>query len=308
MDDFIYDKKIFLSKMCPRNTNLMTISKDQLISKLTIYYHSIEKGLSLPSPTYNFGFKSNILNMIYKMTNIFVSRFGNDHQIIKSIYHTLSEYKTYHIKNNIKIECKSLVPFLEKYKHLEDSIKTGGTTLVSSQTEIPDNFFLQRRSVRNFNHKPIQINIIKNIINNSVYGTPTVCNRPINKIKCITTKDKILQLLRLQAGNLGFRENIPMLLIITADLEYYENIKERRSPYIGAGMFAQSIVYALHAKNIGSCCLNWDTSHTNDIEAKKILNITKETIIMFIAIGYYDTNTKVAFSMKPSLDDVLRIY
>ena len=67
-------------------------------------------------------------------------------------------------------------------------------------------------------------------------------------------------------------------------------------------MLAQSIIYSLHAKGIGSCCLNWDTNYSNDVKVKKILGLINETIIMYIVAGYYDDNIKVPFSDKVNID------
>lgn len=308
MDDFLYDKQIFQKFCCQRSSDIMKINKTQLLAKMSIYYHSIEKGLSLPNPKFNFGIDSGILNKIYIMTEVFIKRFGIDHPILNSIYHTLLEYRTFHISNKQLIKCNKINTFLEKYKFLNCKDKKGGTkTITRFNGNISDDFFLTRRSVRNFNNKKIDIKDVQEVIQNSIYGTPTVCNRQINRVKVITDPELKNKLLSLQAGNLGFRSNIPGLLIVTANLENYENIKERRSPYIGAGMFSQSLVYALHSKGFGSCCLNWDTSHKNDIAVKKLLNIDNETIIMYIAFGYYD-KIKVAFSEKLPLKDIMHVY
>ena len=308
MDDFLYDKQIFQKFCCHRSSDMEKISKNQLLAKMAIFYHSIEKGLSLPNPKFNFGIDSGILNKLYIMTEVFIKRFGTEHPILNSIYHTLMEYKAFHTTNKQLIKCNKINTFLEKYNFLNCENKKGGTKIITSfDKHIPNDFFLTRKSVRFFNNKKIDIKNVQEIIQNSIYGTPTVCNRQINRVKVIADPQLRIKLLSLQAGNLGFRNNIPGLLIVTANLENYENIKERRSPYIGAGMFSQSLVYALHSKGFGSCCLNWDTSHKNDIVVKNLLNISKETIIMFIAFGYYD-KIKVAFSEKAPLDHIMQVY
>lgn len=310
MNNFKYDENLFLTTMHQCDKELETINKNNLIAGMSIYYHAIEKGLSLPNVKPNFGVQSNVLNTLYLMTKIFIKRFGSNHKILEMIYDTLNEYFNFHTDRQIIIECKYLKDFLSSYKYLKNNdIKKGGIINLNKKNilNISDNFFLNRRSVRIFNNKPIDIDIINNIIKNSLYGTPTVCNRPINNIKVILNSDKINELLSYQAGNSGFGK-IPLLLLITANLENYENSNERRSPYIGGGMFAQSIVYALHAKGIGSCCLNWDTNYNNDISVKKILNLNNETIIMYIAAGYYDDNVKVAMSEKPELKDIITYF
>ena len=67
-----------------------------------------------------------------------------------------------------------------------------------------------------------------------------------------------------------------------------------------------SLVYALHASSLATCCLNWDVLPQNDIKLKNILNIKKETIVMLIAVGNYKDEYKVALSKKSPLEDVVK--
>jgi nitroreductase len=343
MNNYTYDIELLNNNLSSRNINYNNLTKNQLISKMCIFYHCIEKGLSLPNIKPNFGVDSGILNTIYKMNEVFIKRFGVEHKILKMIYDSVNEYYEYHTKNKIKIKCLYIQVYLNKYKFLKNNnnsysdnnddindnysnnndsnnndsnnnilIKYGGTKQFKKEEVIINNlelnkFFLSRRSVRNYDKKDIDINIIKNAINNAIYGTPTVCNRPINKVYVITDYEKRKQLLSYQKGNTGFGIDAPVLLIITANLENYEETFERRTPYIGGGMFAQSIVYALHAENLATCCLNWDINFNSDIKVREILNLYNETIIMFITVGHYKYNNIVAFSDKMNVNDIMII-
>ena len=44
---------------------------------------------------------------------------------------------------------------------------------------------MSRRSVRKYSDKTIEDSLLENCIKNALYGTPTVCNRPINKVYVI---------------------------------------------------------------------------------------------------------------------------
>jgi hypothetical protein len=72
-------------------------------------------------------------------------------------------------------------------------------------------------------------------------------------------------------------------------------------------MFAQSLVYTLHARGLATCCLNWDVDYIKDIEVNKILNLVNETIIMYMSVGHYADEYEVAISDKPNLEDVMTI-
>jgi len=115
------------------------------------------------------------------------------------------------------------------------------------------------------------------------------------------------KLLSHQNGNKGFGINAPVILIITTCLQNFQDSTERRTPYIGGGMFAQSLVYTLHAEGLATCCLNWDVDYKKDIEVRNILDLKNETIIMYMSVGYYADEYEVAISDKPDLKDVMKI-
>tara|TARA_B110001469_G_scaffold86121_1_gene81544 strand:+ start:1479 stop:1991 length:513 start_codon:yes stop_codon:yes gene_type:complete len=163
------------------------------------------------------------------------------------------------------------------------------------------------RSVRKYSNKDIDNELLQKCINNALYGTPTVCNRPINKVYVIKNYDMRKKLLSYQNGNRGFGINAPVILIITTCLQNFQDSTERRTPYIGGGMFAQSLVYTLHAEGLATCCLNWDVDYKKDIEVRKILDLENETIIMYMSVGHYADEYEVAISDKPDLKDVMKI-
>ena len=166
---------------------------------------------------------------------------------------------------------------------------------------------MSRRSVRKYSNEDIDNKLLEKCINNALYGTPTVCNRPINKVYVIKNISMRKKLLSYQNGNRGFGINAPVILIITTCLQNFQDSTERRTPYIGGGMFSQSLVYTLHAEGLATCCLNWDVDYKKDIEVRNILNLKNETIIMYMSVGYYTDEYEVAISDKPDLKDVMKI-
>ena len=316
MDNFEYDKNLF-TKNCgnitTRNYNIM--NKTQLVAAMTIDYHRIEKGLAMQNIKPNFGVKSNVLNRLYDMNKVYISKFDKNDKILQIVYHAIFDYYNWHINQNIKIDCPHIKKYLEKYKYLNssyDSNKLGGVIKCTKNKTLEnlksyDAFFMTRRSVREYSEKDIDNKILEKCINNALYGTPTVCNRPINKVYVIKDFNMRKKLLSYQNGNTGFGINAPVILIITTCLQNFQDSTERRTPYIGGGMFSQSLVYTLYAEGIGTCCLNWDIEYKKDIEVRKILNLENETIIMYMSAGYLPDNYSVAISDKPDLKDVMKI-
>jgi nitroreductase len=115
------------------------------------------------------------------------------------------------------------------------------------------------------------------------------------------------QLLKLQNGNSGFSESINKLLIITTDTKNFTKL-EGNQVFIDGGMFAMSLVYALHAEGIASCCLNTCVPYVDEKKIKRIGNIpTSERLIMMVGIGKYKENFKVAISNRIATKEILKV-
>ena len=320
-DEFDYDKKMFMqSCMSSVNRDYSMMSKNQLVSDITIDYHRIEKGLAMQDCRANFGLNSGVLNRLYEMNKEYLRRcdfafpgFSRKDKILGVIYDCINEYYYWHIKNKKECLCPYIELYLKKYKKLKPSRKWGGTTKIQSRDYFKNinasyDFFVKRRSVRSFDNRDIPNHLIESAIEKSIYGTPTVCNRPINKVYVIKDSSLKSKILSLQNGNAGFGEYAPVVMIVTSSLEYFQDHLERRQPYIGGGMFCMSLVYALHSEKIATCCLNWDVDYKKDIKLKEILNIKNESIIMYIAAGMYPDSLDIANSPKPELSDVITIF
>ena len=316
MDNFQYDIKLFLDNCGNiRSCKYEKMNKTQLIASMTIDYHRIEKGLAMQNTTPNFGVKSGVLKRLYDMNKTYISKFDKSDKILKITYHSIKNYYDWHKQKNIKITCPNIEKYLKKYDYFQDGYDTkkiGGIrkitkTKILSDLENYDSFFMSRRSVRKYSDKGIDNKLLQKCINNALYGTPTVCNRPINKVYVIKNLNMRKKLLSYQNGNRGFGVNAPVILIITTCLQNFQDSTERRTPYIGGGMFAQSLVYTLHAEGLGTCCLNWDVDYKKDIEVRKILDLENETIIMYMSVGHYAPEYEVAISDKPDLKDVMKI-
>lgn len=316
MNNFTYDIELF-NKNCGniRSREYQKMNKTQLIASLTIDYHRIEKGLAMQNTSPNFGVKSGVLKRLYDMNKVYISKFNKYDKILKITYHSILDYYNWHKQKNIKMTCPYIENYIKKYNFLQEDYdikKIGGIrkvtkTKIFSDLENYDSFFMSRRSVRKYSNKDIDNELLQKCINNALYGTPTVCNRPINKVYVIKNYDMRKKLLSYQNGNKGFGINAPVILIITTCLQNFQDSTERRTPYIGGGMFAQSLVYTLHAEGLATCCLNWDVDYKKDIEVRKILDLKNETIIMYMSVGNYADEYEVAISDKPDLKDVIKI-
>lgn len=281
-------------------------------SELIFYYHKIEKGLALSSPRVGFG-KQAILYLIDSLEQ-YVSKYGWDETSQISL-NTLYLYYEFNLKNNNKLD--DLYNRLEKLK-----ISLGPTSLTNEggvldivKSDILNKssinfseFANSRHSIRNFSSEEVSIELIKQAIK-MAQKTPSVCNRQSSIVHIFDNKDKQKQALSFQNGNAGFGDKASKILLVTADVEDFFGAGERNQAFIDGGMFAMSLIYALHSLGLGSCALNLALDFRVANRLKKEMGIDqKEILIMMIAVGHLPESLKVAASPRKNLDEIIKIH
>lgn len=285
------------------------IKKETFQALLTIEYHRIEKGISLKDVRDNFG--EIVVTRLIEALNVYISRFSYD-EFTDNVISVLDKY--------LKIN-KYLTPITQELiqKTLasanvnEGVFEIGGARIIDKNnfrfldSFNPNDFFNNRFSIREFLPKPIPKEVIEEVVNWAI-KTPSVCNRQGWGIYWVKGKEKKQKVLELQNGNAGFRNHIEEVLIVTAKLNSFFSIGERNQAWIDGGMFSMSLVYALHAKGLGSCCLNWCVDINKDNELREIIGINKdEVVLMIIAAGYLPNELKVTYSNRKKVSEVLTV-
>lgn len=260
--------------------------------------HAIEKGLSLPDIRPLFG-RQKIMKLI---ADIDVARsnpaLDGDREVAESV---LSAYGEWHRTNGHSDE---FVASLQKqFPSSEGRSRLGGTItldLADPETEVSDfeATVLSRRTVRNFSNKRVPREEIEAAIR-VAWTSPSVCNRQPWAVSLIQEKNDVARLLRWQAGNRGFSESIDTLLVVLADVKAFVEDYEIFEPFVDAGILSGVLVNALHARGIGSCCLNLCVSHTVAERIIAELDLPKHCFpVMMIGCGYPQDNCEVAISTR----------
>lgn len=170
--------------------------------------------------------------------------------------------------------------------------------LLAGRLENPEQFFMSRFSVRDFQGKTIDRELIKRAVQLAM-KSPSVCSRQAWHVYHIERREIIDSALSLQNGNRGFGHEVPCLLILAADLRAFDTASERYQHWIDGGMFSMSMVLALHSLGLGSCCLNWSKGPVDDIRLRKKLNIQgSHSVLMMMAVGFAKESFKVCCSVR----------
>ena len=68
-----------------------------------------------------------------------------------------------------------------------------------------------------------------------------------------------------------------------------------------------TLVYALHAQGLGTCCLNWSVEPSQDKAFKAAAGLPKhDAVIMLLAVGHLPEAFDVARSHRRPIDEVLQ--
>lgn len=292
---------------CEHSTVFKTDNFKKIESELILDYHGLEKGFLHDELRYRFA-EHRVRRMIRNLEKINYDSSKSSQVSIS--FKILSDYYELHSNNNINIEdyfSKNIYNVIrENLTEKEDVYKV--LTKDEYYKNVNDNFLdfsNSRKSIRSFSKELIKMDTIKSVVN-IARNAPSVCNRQPTKVHFIQKKQIIDEILDIQDGLSGFRENINQIIVLTSDRNYFFSVGERNQLYIDGGIFLMNLLYSLHYHKIASCCANWGKEYQDDLKAEKILGLKpSEKIICVIALGYIEDNVKYTLSKRRTVDEVL---
>lgn len=290
--------------------DLMRLDQRQLDALITKEYHVVEKGLSLKEPRPGFGLGR--IEKLLRYLDVYVARFEAS-EIVAIALNVLDSYMDFNVQYSVTNEQvgRHITKLRQQIKDWSCATNRGGTFTVSREEILRDgrvdlgNFFASRHSIRQFSSDSVPTEAIEATVALAEH-TPSVCNRQSWRVRVYSNPTQKQELLKYQNGNRGFGDQADKVLIVTADLRAFTSIGERHQCWIDGGMFAMSLVYALHSLGIGSCCLNWSVEKQADQGLRTAADIPDyEAVIMMLAIGYLPEQLRVTQSPRKALREVL---
>ncbi len=269
---------------------------------LALFYHIIEKGLTMPEPRPGFGraVMINLINSVNEYTNMKLPR---EDVAFKQSVSVLKEYLHFHKKIAFPLDAQ----LAEKLQQIEDThpdvtgllqIRTTREAFFDKASSCFDQFCYSRYSVRNYITKPIPWEIFNQCID-LAQRSPSFCNRQPNRVHVVQSAEKKKKILELQNGNRGFGHLADALIIVTSSVSTTKDIHERNENHLNGGMFCMTLLNALHFHHIGACSLNWSVSNESDIKLRKLLIIPdNEVVLLVISCGYVPDQFSIAASPR----------
>lgn len=275
---------------------------------LTLAYHIVEKGLTMPVPRPGFGkpVVINLINTVLKYRKLGLPL--NEMEFTQSVS-VLKEYREFHEEINFKLD----IEVAEKL-HLLDSLfqtivglkqlKLSRDVYFSAANKPFDQFCRSRYSVRNFTSQEIPFQVLYECIE-LAQKSPSFCNRQPNRVYIVKSPEKKKQVLEIQNGNRGFGHLAETLLVISSVISTTKDIHERNENHLNGGLFSMTLLNALHFNRIGACSLNWSVANEKDLKMRKILSVPEnEVILMIIACGYVPETFSVASSPRKTAKEI----
>ncbi|WP_228059153.1 nitroreductase family protein [Nostoc sp. LEGE 06077] len=307
--NYAYDFKRFIDTAV---VNPNVVNQIQLKSLITMDYHRLEKGLALKEPRIGFG--SEIIKRLISNLWIYHKKYGLD-ETGQIAINVLCSYHNFSIKNGLNnAQLHQEILALKEVNNEKNCTNQGGVLEVTKQqineaTYINFQAFVNSRySIRHFAPIDVEMYLIEQAVE-MAQKTPSVCNRQSSKLHVFSSEEDKKAVLICQNGNRGFGDQASKVLIVTSDLQYFISTGERNQGWIDGGMFAMSLIYALHSLGLGTCCLNWSVEFQIDEKLRNISGIKdSELIIMMIAVGHLPTKLKVAQSPRKKLHDVMIVH
>lgn len=286
-------------------------SEASLGSLITIDYHRLEKGLSLPDPRKGFG--KTAATDLQRNLLTYINQYEVQPVVVEAVC-ALDEYYEFNTTFNqeepdLYKEYLSLKELVEKQSCM---FKPSAGTEFTSRSEVIDavqinyrRFFENRHSVRDFSEETVELETIKEAIS-IAQQAPSVCNRQPWRVYCITMKDLVKKILTIHGGARGFEDCPDKLLAVAVDLSAFHYVGERNECWVDGGIFTMSLLNALHSVGLAACCLNWCVDDKRDNMLRGLLDVSdQEVFIVLIAVGHYPEEFKVAASPTKSLDDAI---
>ncbi|WP_346859874.1 nitroreductase family protein [uncultured Draconibacterium sp.] len=275
---------------------------------LTLAYHIVEKGLTMPEPRPGFG-RAVVLDLGRTIFEYDSMKLPQTELEFKQSVSVLKEYKAFHKQIGFQLD-EEVQQMLDKveisYQTIEGDkqLHISKDDYFSAINEPFDHFCKSRYSVRNYTTEEIPLEVLYECID-LAQKSPSFCNRQPSRVHIVKSPEKKEQILAIQNGNRGFGHLAETLLVITSIISTTKDIHERNENHLNGGMFSMTLLNALHFKKIGACSLNWSVSEDREIKMRKILNLAANEIpLLIISCGYVPNELAIASSPRKTAREI----
>lgn len=283
-------------------------------SEIFFQYHKIEKGMTMPGPKRFFGMAPVLRTL--ELLHEWLEQGGSPSEpvfagAVEALYAYRDRVSSLPALRPDALELlRAVTKFLAHHPGRNIALSTPYVPPQVSPEHLSmlRELMMARRSIRSYTEKPVPLGALEEAIA-LAQMSPSACNRQPWRVHVYRERNLIDSLLSLQSGNAGFGHLLNTLLVVTADAKAFFDGSERNEPFVDGGLFSMSLILALQAQGLSSCCLNWCVKPNIDVVAHRVGRIDdSERIIMYLAVGYSEAKTEVPRSVRKSTGKVLVLH
>jgi len=275
---------------------------------LTLLYHIVEKGLTMPVPRPGFG-KQVVIDLCKVVLRYEDMKLPQHELEFAQSVTVLKEYAEFHNGIGFELEKEisdSLAKIVNRFDdiHGTHQIQTTDNAYFRDINAPFDAFCMSRFSVRSYTDKEIPMEVLYDCVD-LAQKSPSFCNRQPTRVHIVKSPAKKESILAIQNGNRGFGHLAETLIVLTSVISVTKDIHERNENHLNGGMFAMTLLNALHFNKIAACALNWSVDNEKDMKMRQILKVPEnEVVLLVISCGYPPESFKVASSPRKKAAEI----
>lgn len=271
--------------------------------------HVLEKGLSLKAPKRGFG-QAKVSALMDRLM-LYHDRYGIENpDFLMYPLGVIKSYLEYQSKMGVDIRpLKQMFgSLLDNCGLTPDLITVEGGTFKMTREEIQkvrqidfEGFVRLRHSIRNFTGEMPNEEMINKALEIASL-TPSVCNRQGWKTH-VFRGDAASDLLVWHSGAKGFEDCVHLAILITSDSKAFLRYEPHQA-FVDGGMYAMSLIYALHSQGLGTIPLSCGVRFSKLDELRKQFDIPEnEEPIVIIGVGVLPEEFSVAVSKRKNISE-----
>ncbi|MDP8016041.1 nitroreductase family protein [Prescottella equi] len=168
-------------------------------------------------------------------------------------------------------------------------------------------FVSSRHSTRRYAATPVSDQVLDEAVGLAMLS-PSACNRQMVRVHMIDDPVGKRLLYNTLHGTGGVDYENCRIGVVTYDSRSLEFYGERNQGYLNAGLFAMTLIYALHWKGVGACLLQFgNTTAEERILVERLGLAPSERIAVGLSIGQLEASDTVPASVRRTVAEVLRV-
>ena len=309
-DSFFAESILFWFSLRKHNASVKTTAcREKMEYTLLRENHVIEKGMSLRNPKVGFGQKK-VLDLCKKLLKYKKLYSCENSKFLNYPISTIKRYIDYTKKTGIAIpEVESAWMNLSDnahYEEIQSGIETVSKNDITKKFSSFVDFVKTRHSIRYFSRVVPEQNIIDEALR-IAQQTPSACNRQGWKVH-VFKNDDCKKILEWQGGSRGFEDEPTVVFLITANLRAFLHYEPFQA-YVDGGMYAMSLIYALHSVGLGTIPLSCGFHHSKLKNLYKLFDIPQNEVpIEIIACGTLEDQFNIAVSKRKPITETTVIH